>query len=47
MAKEPKNVKTPSKARQGTRLRNFIGSGGKPENYETSKGLDKAINSKK
>jgi len=36
------NVKTPNKPMQGTRLRNFVASGGKPSEYQTCKGIDKA-----
>ena len=35
---EVKNVKTPNKPMQGTRLRNFIASGGKPSEYKACKG---------
>jgi hypothetical protein len=41
------NVKTPNKPKQGTRLRNFIASGGKASEYESCKGLEKAVNTKK
>lgn len=37
-----KNVSKPNKPKQGTRLRNFIASGGNPKDYETCKGLEKA-----
>jgi len=36
------NVKTPNKPKQGTRLRNFIGSGGSAKDYQASKGLKEA-----
>jgi hypothetical protein len=36
------NVKTPNKPKAGTRLRNFVGSGGKMKDYKSSKGLEKA-----
>lgn len=35
------NVKTPNRPKAGTRLRNFIGSGGKVSDFKSCKGLDK------
>jgi len=33
-----KNVKTPNKPKVGTKLRNFLASGGKLKDYKASKG---------
>lgn len=42
-----KNVKTPNKPMQGTRLRNFIASGGKAQDYKSCKGSNAGCGTKK